>query len=118
MRRTDDPNVFEFIADAESLLSFEEADVDGNGVIDPEEELPMPGDPYDITEYPVLRDEAFYSPIAERELYEDQWGLLMAAYAPIYDENGDAIAIIGMDVLVGEYMQLTQATFLPFLLFI
>jgi len=118
MRRTEDQDMFEFIADAESLLPFDEADVNGNGVIDEEEELPMPGDPYDVTEYPVLRDEAFYGPIAERELYEDQWGLLLAAYAPIYNEDGNAIAIIGIDVLVSDFMQVTQATLLPFLLFV
>jgi len=118
MRRTDDPNMFEFVADAESLISFEEADFNENGVIDPDEELPMPGDPFDVTEYPVLRDEAFYDPIAERELYEDQWGVTMSGYAPIIDENGEAIAIIGIDVMVGDFMKVTQATLLPFVLFI
>ncbi|MCF7844931.1 MAG: HAMP domain-containing histidine kinase [Kiritimatiellales bacterium] len=118
MRRTDDPNMFEFVADAESLISFEEADFNANGVIDPDEELPMPGDPFDVTEYPVLRDEAFFAPIAERELYEDQWGVTMSGYAPIFDDNGEAIAIIGIDVMVGDYMSVTQATFIPFVLFI
>jgi len=118
MRRTEDPNILEFVADAESLLPFEEADVNGNGVIDPDEELPMPGDPYDATDYPVLRDEAFYYPIAERDLYEDQWGLLMAAYAPITGNGGDTIAIIGIDVLVNDFRTITQETLLPFVLFI
>ena len=118
MRRTDDPNILAFVADAESLLPFDEADVNGNGVIDPEEELPMPGDPYDATDYPVLRDEAFYSPIAERDLYEDQWGLMMASYAPILDDEGVAIAIIGFDVMVNDFKVLTQETLLPFILFI
>ncbi|MBU1119972.1 HAMP domain-containing histidine kinase, partial [Patescibacteria group bacterium] len=118
MRKSNDLNTFEFVADAESLISFEEADFNNNGVIDPEEELPMPGDPYDVTDYPVLRDEAFYEAIAEREMYEDQWGLLLAAYSPIYNNNGDAIAVIGIDVMVGDYMKLTQATLLPFVLFI
>ena len=118
MRRTTDPNILEFVADAESLLSFEEADINENGVIDPEEELPMPGDPYEVGDYPVLRDEAFYYPIAERELYEDQWGLALAAYAPVIDINGNTVAVLGIDVLVNDFRIVTQETLLPFMLFI
>ncbi|HIH23198.1 TPA: HAMP domain-containing histidine kinase [Candidatus Micrarchaeota archaeon] len=117
MRRTSDINEFEFIADAD-MLTAEEEDINENGTIDPDEELPMPGDPYDVTEYPALRDESYYYPVADRELYADQWGLMLAAYAPIKDGNENTVAIIGIDVLVGDYLKLTQATLLPFILFV
>ncbi|PIQ76315.1 hypothetical protein COU78_03975 [Candidatus Peregrinibacteria bacterium CG10_big_fil_rev_8_21_14_0_10_49_24] len=118
MRRTEDPSVFEFIADADSLLTEEELDANENGVVEDDEWAPLPGDPYEVADYPVLKDEAFFHPSVDRELQEDQWGLIMAAYAPIIDSSGEAIAIIGIDVLVDDFRQKTQATLLPFSLFI
>lgn len=118
MRRTDDPNVVEFVADADTLVSEEELDENGDGVLQEEEMVPWPGDPYEVHDYPVLRDEAFYHPSVDRELAEDQWGLIMAAYAPILDSNGDTVAIVGIDVLVEDFNEKTQATLLPFLLFV
>ncbi|MCK5016365.1 MAG: HAMP domain-containing histidine kinase [Candidatus Peribacteraceae bacterium] len=118
MRRTDDPLVVEFVADADSLIPIDELDEDGSGEIDEWEYPPMPGDPYEIEEYPVLRDEAFYHPSVDKELQGDQWGLLMAAYAPIQDEDGYTVAILGIDVEVTDFRIQTQATLLPFLLFI
>lgn len=118
MRRTDDPLILEFVADAETLDSVEMLDQNDDGIIQDEEAAPQPGDPFEIEEYPVLRDEAFYSPSVDRELEEDQWSVQMSAYAPIYDEQGDAIAIIGIDVVVDDFLSLTRETFLPFSLFI
>jgi signal transduction histidine kinase len=118
MRRTDDPLVVEFIADADSLLTEEELDANENGIVDDDEWAPLPGDPYEIEEYPVLKDEAFYHPAVDRELQEDQWGMIMAAYAPIFNSNGETVAIVGIDVLVDNFNRETQATLLPFSLFI
>jgi signal transduction histidine kinase len=118
MRRTDDPSVFAFIADTESLTPVEDLDMDGDGVLSETEIVPYLGDPYPVDEYPVLRDEAFYHPAVDRELLPDQWGLMMAAYAPIYNSDGDAVAVIGVDVLVDDFVVQTRATLLPFMLFI
>lgn len=119
MRRTNDPDVFEFVADADTLLEPESGeDLNEDGVIDELEEIPMPGDPYEVYEYSVLRDEAFDHPAADRELQPDQWGLIMAAYAPIKDENDESVAILGIDVLVDDFVEKTRATFLPFILFV
>lgn len=118
MRRTADPMMLEFIADADSLMSREELDSNKNGTIEDDELVPLPGDPYDLSPYPVLKDEAFFHPSVDRELQPDQWGLIMAAYAPIYDESGNAVAIIGLDILVNDFNQKTQETLLPFILFI
>ena len=116
MRKTADPDIFEFIADADTLAVREELDENGNGILDEEEIPPQPGDPYPVGEYPVLRDEAFVHPSVDHELQPDQWGLMMAAYAPIRDEDGVAIAIVGMDILVSDFQVKTQEALLPFLL--
>jgi signal transduction histidine kinase len=118
MRRTDDPSVFEFIADTDTLTPVEELDIDGDGILSETEVVPLLGDPYPVDDYPVLRDEAFYHPAVDRELIPDQWGLVMAAYSPIYNSEGDAVAVIGVDVLVDDFVVRTQATLLPFMLFI
>ncbi|MBU0766231.1 HAMP domain-containing histidine kinase [Patescibacteria group bacterium] len=118
MRRTDDPDLFEFVADAEGLIPYEEQDFDGDGVVGDDEAVPMPGDPFEVYEYPALRDEAFFYPVASKDLEEDQWSVQLSAYAPIIDENGDAVAIYGIDVEVTDFKERTQAMLLPFLLFI
>lgn len=118
MRRTDDPMVVEFVADADTLVPEEELDINENGILEEEEMVPWPGDPYEVEDYPVLRDEAFYKPSVDRDLQEDQWGLIMAAYALILNEKGDTVAIVGIDVLVEDFNQKTQETSLPFLLFV
>lgn len=118
MRRTDDPMVVEFVADADTLVPEEELDMNEDGILQEDEMVPWPGDPYEVADYPVLRDEAFYQPSVDRELQEDQWGLIMAAYAPILDGNGNTVAIVGIDVLVEDFNQKTQETSLPFVLFV
>lgn len=118
MKRTEDPNFFAFVADADSLSSLAELDENSNGQWDKEEIPPKPGDLYSVIDFPVLRDEAFYHPAVDRILQKDSWGLSLAAYAPIIDKNGNAIAIVGIDVLVNEFTYITQAMLLPFLLFI
>lgn len=118
MRRTSVPNLMEFVIDADSFASIDEIDENKNGIVDESEEVPQPGDPYDATDYPALRDEAFYQPAVDPELQPDQWGWIMASYAPIRDSNGDVVAILGIDVLIDDFNQRTQETFLPFFLFI
>lgn len=118
MRRTSNPDIFSFVADAESLTPIEELDFNEDGVLQDDEAAPMPGDEYDVSEFNVLRDEAFYKAAADQDLESDQWSVQLSAYAPIRDANGNAVAIFGIDVLVNDYLKITQATFLPFLLFI
>lgn len=118
MRRTNDPNEFAFIADADMLSDEKILDQNGNGEIDDEEAPPEPGELYDVSEYPVLKNEAFYHPSVDKQLQPDKWGLMMSSYAPISDANGNAVAIVGVDVLVDDFNQKTRATLLPFLLFI
>jgi len=118
MRKTGDINTFEFVADAEGLIPYEEQDFDGDGVVEDDEAVPLPGDEFDVSEYPVLRDESFFAPVAARDLEEDQWSVQLSAYAPIIDGKGNSVAIVGIDVEVTDFKQRTQAMLLPFMLFI
>jgi len=118
LRRTNDPAILEFVADAETLDSREEQETRNDGPLKDDELAPQPGDPFEIQDYPALRDEAFFQPTAEKELQQDQWSTQISAYAPIKDSNEDTIAIIGVDVEVRDFLERTQTTLLPFLLFI
>lgn len=118
MRKTEDPNEFEFVADADSLVPYEEWDFNGDGEVTEDEEIPLPGDPFDVSEYPILRDESFQKPVAANDLEEDQWSVQLSAYAPIQNDEGQSVAIVGIDVTVDDFKQRTQAMLLPFMLFI
>lgn len=118
MRKTDDPSVFSFVADADSLLTSEELDANEDGIVDDSEVAPLPGDSFEVDEFPTLKNEAFYHPVAANELEQDQWSVQLSAYAPIFDDNDNAVAIVGIDVTIDNFKQRTQAMLLPFLLFI
>lgn len=48
------------------------------------------------------RDEIFMAlsvPTASRDVYTDRWGTYVSGYAPIRDENGNTVAVLGLDVM-------------------
>lgn len=92
MRKTDDPNTFEFVID-----EGEEIDENENGIIDEEEETAEIGEPYDVSLYPELRD-SYDGPTADRIMQTDQWGTWLSGYAPIYDDKMEPIGIVGIDM--------------------
>ena len=56
---------------------------------------------YNVSEYPQMQL-AFDGAIADEEITIDKWGAWLSAYAPIYDDNGTAVAIVGLDMDVGN----------------
>ncbi len=112
MRKTDDPNTLAFIADADSLATAEELDVNGNNKVDPEEEASNPGDTYDITDVPALA-EAFDHPTSDNEITQDQWGSLISGYAPIRRADGTVSGVLGIDMKADTYAVLSQSAFTP-----
>jgi signal transduction histidine kinase len=118
LRRTKNTEELAFVIDSESLDSKEVQEKRAGKELGDEDLAPLPGDILMIAEYPALRDEAFYHPVAEKELQKDQWSTQMSAYAPIFDKTGNVIAVLGIDVEVQNYLSQIQTTLLPFLLFI
>lgn len=116
MRRTDDPMLLEFVADADALGTLEELDLNQNGVVDADEEGSHPGELYDISDMPMLQSQAFVRPTVDRDFTEDQWGILLSGYAPIRNDRGDVVAILGIDMEAGEFIGLSQRIFSPFAL--
>lgn len=117
MRKTDDPNVLEFVADADSLSSDAELDINANGKVDANEEASYPGDTYDISTTPAMQGPAFEGPVTDEEFSKDEWGTWMSAYAPIVDSQNNVIAILGIDMSAASYQELENSVFpLMFLL--
>ena len=55
------------------------------------------GEAYDVSRYPDMRV-AFDGPSVDREFTKDKWGVFQSSYAPIYNKDGKAVAIVGLDV--------------------
>ncbi len=81
MTRTDEPNIWQFIVDAEYNPA----------------EVSHIGDKYDISKIPGIL-KAYSRPIADKEFNEDEWGIWLSGYAPIYDSNRQPIAVLGVDM--------------------
>lgn len=115
LRRTDDPMVLEFVADADAAAPFETVDRDGNGTIDPDEEPSYPGELYDIGDIPALQDLAFRTSTTDDEITVDQWGTLLSGYAPIRSHaTGEVVAVLGVDMDAQEFLSRTRSVLSPF----
>lgn len=52
---------------------------------------------FDVTNYPQMK-QAFERKIADEKIVCDSWGCWLSGYAPIYDSEGQAVAIVGVDI--------------------
>ncbi len=118
-RPTKDPNVFEFVADADSLHPYDKVDLNGDGAIDDSDALAPPGTPYDVSRLASIH-EALKVPVTTDAPYTDQWGTYMSGFAPIRDRRGVFKGILGTDMDIANYTVLSQSIFSPvaFLLFV
>lgn len=61
-------------------------------------------EPYDASGAPEMLL-AFDGPIADVEMGADEFGVWLSGYAPILDENGNSIAIVGVDMLANDVLE-------------
>jgi signal transduction histidine kinase len=83
--------------------------------------LNLPGDPYDISElefFDEFREQAFKHPFADPELSKDQWAWLISGSAPIFRKDGTADELVAVDVVVTDFVHVTNLALVPFVLFI
>lgn len=113
LRRTEKPDVLQFVADADSLKSPSELDHNRSGIVDADEEASYPGDEYEIHEMPAL-SEAFLHPSSDPTVTYDQWGALYSGYAPIHRRSTGAVnAVLGIDMRANEFIQASTTIFSP-----
>jgi len=113
MRKTRDPMVLEFVADADLGLTKEQLDVNRNDVVDSEEEPSPPGTLYSVHDITALQKEAFLHPTTDDRIIKDQWGLTISGYAPIHNAKGQAVAVLGLDMDATDFTRLSQGAFSP-----
>lgn len=92
MRHTASEDLFVFIVDASVPV-----DNNQNGVIDPDEAEADLGEVYDASDAPDLA-EGFYFVTSDRAVTQDQWGYWISGYAPLFDEAGVSIGLLGVDL--------------------
>lgn len=63
------------------------------------------GERYDVSPYPQMQ-RAFELPSVDKELTVDKWGVWLSGYAPIYNQQGQAVAIVGLDVSAKSIQQM------------
>lgn len=123
-----DPTQMEFVGDADSLNPYANTDsnsnnnidVNGDGKIEPDgpDKLQWPGQPYpEAVDIPETF-QAYDGPLTVKDLYTDAYGTVLTGYAPIRDENGTIVAILGTDIKADDFFTVTRQTLYPFLLFI
>jgi hypothetical protein len=115
MRKTDDPMKMAFVADADALYPNQKKDFNGDGVINDADAISFPGDLYDDDEFPQVRD-TLIRPLAG--IGTDQWGTFISAQAPISDKNGNAVAVLGIDMFASNLDRLSADSFTPLYAFI
>ncbi len=87
------PGAYLYIVDAPAW------DHNRNGEIDEDEQSELPGNAYDASDLPEMIA-AWKYPSADREISPDPpYPDLMSGYAPIKNESGETIAILGVDIL-------------------
>ena len=103
MRRSAQPGFAEFVVEDSNFDSLEELDENGNGRLEPEEKPVEVGQIYEETpRFPQLMH-GFIEATADESVEQvDWWGVSLSGYAPIRDETGKAIAIVGVDVTSDE----------------
>lgn len=103
MRRGIDPDapahLYYYIVDGP------DRDMDGDGIISIDEQAELPGEPYDITDYPAML-EAWERPAADAAITPDPpYPDMISGYAPIQNEYGETVAIVGVDILAETVAQ-------------
>lgn len=117
-RRTDQPHLFEYVADSNSLNPDIPTDDNGDGVIDEMDEQIYPGEIYDGSVAPSFVENAFIKSDVSSTLEASQWGLTLDASSPIFYKNGESDYVLNVSVDVTEFIRQTDLSFIPFSIFV
>jgi methyl-accepting chemotaxis protein len=70
----------------------------------------------EYADYDEALVQGFIAATASPEFYTDKWGTFLSGYAPLKDETGNTVAVIGVDMTVEKV--LTKQKFIGSLLYI
>ncbi|MCX5713604.1 MAG: HD domain-containing protein, partial [Candidatus Omnitrophica bacterium] len=97
MAKTDRPGVLQFIVDLNPVMKTSRRNT----------LTAFPGDRYYAFRFPDML-KGFFGASADEKLMVDEWGTTLSAYAPIRDQGGNAVAIIGIDMAAGDVYALQK----------
>lgn len=63
------------------------------------------GERYDVSKFPEMKM-AFERPSVDKEPSSDKWGTWLSGYAPIHNQQGQVVAIVGLDVSAKSIKQM------------
>ncbi|MDO8648740.1 MAG: winged helix-turn-helix domain-containing protein [Candidatus Peregrinibacteria bacterium] len=118
LRKTDDPEVFEFVVDADSNynLPFLQ-DNNHDGILDEADEAVAPGVRYYDSQENSNFLQGFEHPSYEKDFFSDQWGTFLSGYAPIFFQD-EAVAALEVDMEITDAIRLLQNRFTPWFWFL
>ena len=90
----------------ENLRFVIDAEREGSGV-SRKRSPARPGDLYDASQFPAMM-EGFAAPSVDRKFQTDPWGVTLSGYAPIRDARGNAVAVLGVDILADDVYRMQQ----------
>jgi putative nucleotidyltransferase with HDIG domain len=91
LSKTETPGMLRFLIDLESP----------SRPVHREKSAARPGDLYDASPFPKLL-EGFSGPSADRRFQTDPWGMTLSGYAPIFRQDGEAVAVLGVDMMADD----------------
>lgn len=100
---TDTKGIVQFIVDP--MIA---ADLNGDGVIDPDEQPANIGELYNAKDSPALLL-SFKKSAFDHGYTNDKWGSFISGYAPIVDSAGKTVGIVGVDMTVDQIKRLRNA---------
>lgn len=115
LRPTNKPDMWEWVADSDSLNPNVKIDLNNDGMIDERDHLSFPGESYDVSGQDIQK--ALYKPAVSQEPYTDQWGTWISGWAPIRDADGNVVAVFGVDVEAESIKTFSQSNITPLLSF-
>lgn len=78
---------------------MEREDINNNGKIDPDEEGLKISAFYNISYLPNLKKAFQFKKIeCENEFHQDQWGIWLSCFIPLFNKNQEFIGILGLDL--------------------
>ncbi len=102
---------YEYIAEADAIDPTVAIDFDNDGILSAADEYVLPGRKYVSQVGDAIFETMPKEPIANDEAILDQWGSFYSAYAPIFNDKGDIIALLAVDVWSKTVAQTMNASF-------
>ncbi|MFA6524684.1 MAG: hypothetical protein WCT33_00260 [Patescibacteria group bacterium] len=96
LRPTTNVDIMTFV-----VAARETQDANGDNYIDESEMRPDVGERYDVSAQADLK-EGLIKPSTDNKIATDKWGQWISGYAPILNDKGETVAVLGVDESAGN----------------